>query len=146
MLNSGTASFHNLHCEVTNRQRIPKSWEEQSEESSEIPGNGLSTVNVLLTIKPHVSCTRVRCFSSLLCLNLVYRLLRFLLLREPAEPRGAFFGFVLSYYWSSSIWCLMCPKSHQYCASYSASRREQIVKSRLKLLEFFRVFCLFSLF
>lgn len=64
---------------------------------------------------------------SRLCLNLVYRLLHSLVLREPTEPRGAFFGFVLSYYWSPSVQCLMCPKSHQCCAIFGSTASLEIL-------------------
>lgn len=56
-----------VYCEVTDRRWIPKQWRTTIRRSSEISDNGLSTVNVLLTIKPLVFCTqRMSCpLSSL---------------------------------------------------------------------------------
>lgn len=125
---------------------IPKSWEKQSERSSEVPDSGLSTVNVLLTIKPHV-LRGVQWFFSHLCLNLVYGLFPSMVLVEPTEPRGAFFGFVLSYYWSPSVQCLMCPKiasvmCNLFCHPEGAFKSLEMLKSRLTQKELLRFFFL----
>lgn len=130
ILKAGTASFHNsvrilwsywssMNTKTVENNNQKKLWNFRQRSFLQLMCYWQS--NLLF------SALRGCLVPSRLCLNLVYRLLHSLVLREPTEPRGAFFGFVLSYYWSPSVQCLMCPKSHQCCAIFGSTASLEIL-------------------